>query len=635
MQKHNDLPGSPAWHARRARCFNAGDASAMLGCHPSGKTRTQLLHELHTGIEPEFSDYVQEKVINPGHRIEELWRPIAEEIIGEDLQVLAGTLDVGLSRPLGASLDGITFMEDTLGECKSANEALRAALPHEGRDSHERNDARKLPKGYRVQMEQQQLVTGATRTLFSACRFNEDGTVAEERHCWYTSDPELRREIMAGWMQFDVDLAAYVPPAASTVEKIVAEPVEALPAVSVVVEGALVVRDNFAAFQQRLTHFLEHRLIREPKTDQDFANLDAQIKEMKSAEEALTRAEAQMLAQIQSVDQAKKTKDMLVKLVRDNRLMAEKLLASEKERRKGEIVAGGVKALADHIAGLNARLGKPYMPTVPADFGGCIRGLKSLASMEDKVATELARAKAAGNEICASIALNLQALAGVADKAFLFADERTLVLKAPDDCKAAIAARLAEHDRKEAARLEAERARIRAEEEERAAAKLRAQQAERAAEERRQREAAAEAERQADLQRRREEANAAGAAAMESIDAARASDDFPPLLLDEMESAASGLIADLAIHHAAETAKPANVVPMPTKAPAPAGAMLKLGDINRLIGRGSYDASDLADLGFPHVATEKSAKLWHAHDFPRIVGALIAHLQAVQMKEAA
>ena len=46
-----------------------------------------------------------------------------------------------------------------------------------------------------------------------------------------------------------------------------------------------------------------------------------------------------MLAQIQTVDQARRTKDALHKLVRDNRLMAEKLLSAEKERRKSEIVA--------------------------------------------------------------------------------------------------------------------------------------------------------------------------------------------------------------------------------------------------------------------------------------------------------
>lgn len=400
MIRYTDEPGSPAWHARRARCFNAGDASAMLGCHPSGYTRSQLLQDLHTGIEREFSDYVQENVITPGHRIEALWRPIAEEILGEDLQVIAGALEVGLSRPLGASLDGITFMEDTLGECKSANKALRAALPHTGRDSHERNDARQLPKGYRVQLEQQQLVTGATRTLFSACQFDAAGNPTEERHAFYTSDPVLRAEILAGWKQLDADRAVYVPPAAAA-PAVVAAPVQALPAVSMRVTGEIAVIDNFPAFETALRDFLEHRLIREPKTDQDFADLDVQIKAMKGAEAALESAETQMLAQIQAVDTAKKAKDMLARLVRDNRLMAEKLLASEKERRRGEIVASGVGTFKAHVAALEVEIEPIRMRCPTPDFGGCIKGLKSLASMEDKVATELARAKIAANEIAA------------------------------------------------------------------------------------------------------------------------------------------------------------------------------------------------------------------------------------------
>jgi hypothetical protein len=107
---------------------------------------------------------------------------------------------------------------------------------------------------------------------------------------------------------------------------VVAAPVQALP----VRRGPGHRRDRgprqLRAFETALRDFLEHRLIREPKTDQDFADLDVQIKAMKGAEAALDSAEAQMLAQIQTVDAAKRTKDMLAKLVRDNRLMAEKLL---------------------------------------------------------------------------------------------------------------------------------------------------------------------------------------------------------------------------------------------------------------------------------------------------------------------
>jgi predicted phage-related endonuclease len=616
-QMHNDAPGSPAWSYRRARSFNAGDASAMLGCHPSGKTRTQLLHEMHTGLERQFSDYVQERVIDPGHRIEALWRPIAEEIIGEDLQVLAFSLQVaGLSRPLGASLDGVTFMEDVLGECKSANDALRAALPNEGRDSHERNDARLLPKGYRVQVEQQQLVTGATRTLFSACLFDAAGNPTEERHCWYESDPVLRAEILAGWRQFEADLAAYVPPAASAVEKIVAEPVEALPAPVVTVSGQLTLQDNFKVFEQKLRHFLEHRLIREPKTDQDFADLDAQIKSMKQAREALKAAEAQMLAQVQPVDQAKKTKDMLDKLLQQNCSMAEKILSEEKERRRGEIVAGGIGELQKHVAALNQRLGKPYMPTIPADFGGCIKGLKSLASMEDKVATELARAKIAANEVADRIQANLTTLRELASEhAFLFADTATLVLKAPEDCRAQVANRIAEHKAAEERRLEAERARIRAEEEARARAQAQREQQEREAAERRQREEQ-EAAAHAAAERQRQEEWLAGADERE----ARRQAEMAGAVLQQRQQVA------------ADAPAPAtNVLPMPTKAPA-GPPTLTLTEIKKRIAPLAIDAAGLATLGIPHAKQEGAAKLWHEHQFTEILDAVIAHAARVKLK---
>jgi predicted phage-related endonuclease len=659
MTRYTDEPGSAAWHARRARCFNAGDASAMLGCHPSGKTRTQLLEELHTGIEREFSDYVQEKVINPGHRIEALWRPIAEQILGEDLQVLSGSLDVGLSRPLGASLDAVTFMEDTLGECKSANEALRAALPHTGRDSHARNDARQLPKGYRTQLEQQQMVTGATRTLFSACQFDADGNVTEERHAFYNSDRALRAEILAGWKQFATDLAAYVPPAASAVEKIVAEPVQALPSVSVKVEGSIVIHENFDAFEVAMRDFLEHRLIREPRTDQQFADLEMQIKAMKGAEAALDNAEDSWIAQIETVSQKKRRKDMLKALVRDNRLLSEKLMASEKERRRGEIVAGGVKALADHIAALNKRLGKAYMPTVQADFGGCIKGMKSLASMEDRVATELARAKIVANEIADRVDANLKALRELASEhAFLFADTAIVVLKAPDDCLAVITSRIGEHRAAEERRLDAERARIRQEEEERA----RQQQ-----------------ERRAQVQARIDGIKTAGAGVTDSENIARAirtlqSCTLTEALLDDRVAEAAQArvtrLEQLEIAHAdavereqaaaraeqerqqqtvsdaearavqphqpqtpvlAAVAGPA-VIPMPTRAPAaPSGPpTLKLGDIRDHLHPFQIDAAGLEALGFPPAGREGAAKLYHQADLPLILTAAIQHLTKVR-----
>jgi hypothetical protein len=40
-------------------------------------------------------------------------------------------------------------------------------------------------------------------------------------------------------------------------------------------------------------------------------------------------------------------------------------------------------------------------------------------------------------------------------------------------------------------------------------------------------------------------------------------------------------------------------------------------------------------LGFPHVGTDKAAKLYRTTDLPRIYAAMVAHIEAAQAKQAA
>ena len=609
MQTHNLEQGGPQWLAHRARCWNAGDAPAMLGCSPY-ETRQQLLHRLATGIAPEVDAATQLR-FDEGHRFEALARPLAEEMIGDDLAPVVGTTDSPLflegGRPLGASFDGITFMGDIVFEHKTLNQDLRSS-PIEADGTL---DPTALPKHYRVQMEQQMIVSGAERVLFMATRWEGD-TCAERLHCFYLGDDALRSEILAGWRQFAADLATYTPPAASAVEKIVAEPVEALPAVSVTVTGTLDLADNFDAFERALRAFLADRLIREPQDDQDFADLALQIKAMKKAEDALDAAEAQMLAQVETVDQCKRRKDTLKKLVRDNRLMAEKLLASEKERRKGELVAEGVTALRAHVAKLNERLGAALMPATAtaADFGGAIKGLSALDSMRDKISVLLAQAKIAASDVADKIEVNLKALAAVApEHAALFPDRSAIVLKAPEDCATLIRARVAEHDaavkRRAEEAAERERERIRREE----AARVEREAQERAAAERRQAEAAAQAA------------------------AASRQKDQPPVGRTDMDEQTASYPP--AAPTQPLTTGPANVVPMPTKAPAATATLIKLGAINERIAPLSIDAAGLAALGFQPATTQGAAKMYAERDLPRMLAAMLQHIGAVQAKLAA
>ena len=185
MQIVNLIQGSPQWHAHRAQHFNASDAPAMMGCS-SYKTRSELIKELATGLGQEV-DAATQRRFDDGHRFEALARPLAEEVIGEDLSPCVGT-----SGKYSASFDGITFMHDVAFEHKTLNDTLREAM-FDGCCG----DA--LPLQYQVQMEHQAMVADSIeKVLFMASKWDGDQLV-EERHCWYYPNLELRAKIIAGW----------------------------------------------------------------------------------------------------------------------------------------------------------------------------------------------------------------------------------------------------------------------------------------------------------------------------------------------------------------------------------------------------------------------------------------------------
>ena len=277
----------------------------------------------------------------------------------------------------------------------------------------------------------------------------------------------MSAQLIAGWKQFAADLAAYVPPEPKPVP-VVAEAMESLPAVSVRLDGKLAVVSNLPDFGTALRAFIQ-RIPAKPDTDQDFANAESACKALKRAEDALTAGEDAALGEMVDFEAMRRQVRDLKELARTTRLATEKLVAARKEQIRGEIVAGGIAALREHIAQLNAAMPANYMPQVPADFAGAVKGKRTLDSLRSAVNDELARAKLAANEIADRIQINLATLRELASQhAFLFADTATIVLKAPEDLTVLAKARIAEHEAKEAARLEAERERIRREEQERA-----------------------------------------------------------------------------------------------------------------------------------------------------------------------
>lgn len=563
------IQGSPEWHAHRAQHFNASDAPAMMGVSPY-KTRSQLLHEMATGIAPDVDPATQRR-FDDGHRFESLARPLAEAIIGEDLFPVTGT-----NGRYSASFDGLTMLGETAFEHKTLNNELRHAPFYQGSGDD-------LPLHYRVQMEQQLMVSGAERVLFMASRWDGD-TLVEERHCWYASDPALRAQIVAGWEQFERDLADFAPTAKAA--PVVVSPVETLPAVSVKVDGALAIVSNLPDFGAALRSFIE-KIPAQPSTDQEFADTEAACKALKKAEEALDAAESNALAQLADVDTMRRLVADFKALARTTRLQREKLVAQRKESIKGEIVAAGVAALGKYIVELNAAMPDDYMPKVPADFGGCIKGLKSVDSIRNAVDTELARAKIEAAQVANRIHANVKTLK---ESGLVVHDAAALVLKQPDDLAAVIAQRIAAEKAKE----EAQRERIRAEE----AARL-----------------VRESEAAEEMARKREQEEA------DRIARARA-----PLTAEESDISRGMTGSNPLTPQQCANRILSAVLPEVKKADD--GARITLGQINERLAPVSISVAGLSELGFDPVAVVKSARMYRESDFRAICQAISARVLA-------
>jgi len=445
---HNFTQGTSQWHEHRSTHFGASDAPAMMGISKY-RSRADLIREKATGIAPTISDDKQ-RLFDRGHAAEAKIRPVIERLISDELYPVTMSADLdGL--PLSASLDGLTMDGGTIFECKLWSEPLAAQVR-----------ARELEPHYTAQLEHQLLVSGAERVIFAT----GDG---EDNLEWmeYRAVPGRSDALVAGWRQFRADVAAYVPEATKPVA--VAAPVEGFGALSLRVEGR-VLASNLDAFRAGAEAFIE-RLPKpaELQTDQDFANADAAVKACAEAESRIEAATDAALAQMADVDAVLRTAGTIREAIRAARLALDKAVKAEKENRKAGIVSRGVEAVREHYATINSTLGEHALGIpagVQSEIGASIKNLRTLSSITDAVGTAVAAAKIDASQRAERVRACIAVLAEFDEHASLFADRVALCAnKAPDDLRAIAGQRIAEHERREAARIEAERERIRAEEE--------------------------------------------------------------------------------------------------------------------------------------------------------------------------
>lgn len=440
--------GTPEWIEARAKRFCASEAPAMMGVSKY-MTRTDLLRQKALGTAEDI-DANQQALFDRGHAAEAAARPLVEAQIVDELFPATATDDSGR---LLASFDGITMDGTTGYEHKLWNEEVAAMVR-----------AGELSPMYYWQLEQQILVGGLERVIFVCSDGTPDRFVSME----YRAVPGRAEQLLAGWKQFEADLANYQP--VEVLPPVMATPIRDLPALAIRVDGSLTITDNLSKFGAELNAFIAN-LNKEPTDDQAFADAENACKALSRAEEALKSAKESALAQTTSISELCTTIDSYQALARTNRLLMEKIVAAQKIAVRDNILKGGKEALAKHIEELNTTLGKPYMPVVPADFAAAMKGKRTIASLRNAVDTTLSQAKIAANTIGRKILANLTTLRTDAkDYAFLFSDTPQIVLKEPDDFNSLVTARILAHKQEQEKKEAEARERIRLEEE----AKLRA-----------------------------------------------------------------------------------------------------------------------------------------------------------------
>lgn len=433
---HNLTQGSADWHQFRLEHNGASEAAAMLGISKL-VTRTELLHMKHTCTAKEFSDWVQINILDYGHEVEALARPLAEELVETELYPV--TCSDGM---LSASLDGLTMAEDIAFEHKQWNEALAASVA-----------ADILPDEYQPQCQQIMMVTGADKVLFVV----SDGTRDKFESMVVLPDAAWQDRIRAGWAQFAADLAVYEPK--NFTPKPAAEPIMQLPALAVQIRGEVTL-SNLPVFKAKAEAFIAS-IKTQLVTDEDFANAEATIKFCDQAEKGIEQAKNAAIAQTATIDELMRTVDHISAQLREKRLLLEKLVVSQKKLLKDAIMVKAQGAFTEHVTALEAEIAPIRLSFQTRDFAGVMKNKRTLASLHNAVGTELAAGKITVDALAKAVRGRLTWYNEAAkEHTFLFADLQTIIQKADDDFKLVVNSRIDAHKAKVAAEAEAERVRM-------------------------------------------------------------------------------------------------------------------------------------------------------------------------------
>ena len=415
MIVHNLEQKSDAWHNFRAIHFGASEASAMLGLSPH-TSRTKLLDYKKTGIEKEVDSFTQ-SIFDKGNEIEKLAMPIVQKILGIDLWPV--TVSLG---KLSASCDGLSDCFKFAWENKQYNKSHFDMVKNG-----------ELPSIHWPQCQQILLVTGAEKLYFTISDGTEENTVG----VFVMPDKTLKKQIINGWNRFELDLDAHVP--VEAIEKPKANAIKELPYLNIQLHGE-VVNSNLPAVQQSISTFIAN-IKTDLVTDEDFADAEATVKFCKDAEEGLENAKKSALSQTASIDELMRTIDFIKNQLRDKRLVLDKVVVDEKEKRKNQIVSAAKLAYSKYVAD-NGRVAL-HTP----DFAAAIKGKKLPSKMQSAVDDLLAQSKIEFDEQLLIINKNQELFDKIAiNHKFLFVDLSLFIQNEPELFELKVKDRIAKYE---------------------------------------------------------------------------------------------------------------------------------------------------------------------------------------------
>ena len=427
---HQLTQGTPEWHQFRLTHYGASEAAAMLGIS-SKVSRNDLLHMKSTGTAQEFSDWVQVNILNHGHEVEKAAMPYVENIIGEALYPVTCSLGV-----MSASCDGLNLDETIAFEHKQWNAELADSV-----------DAGVLPDEYQPQCQQIMMVTGAEMVIFVVSDGTPDMMVSMD----VFPDADWQDRIAAGWDQFAIDQSGYEH--VEYAVKPVADAILALPALAVQIRGE-VMMSNLPAVSASVEKFVAS-IKTDLLTDEDFANAEKTIKFCDDAEKMLDAALNGAMAQTASIDELKRTVEMLQSQLRDKRLSLTATVKQKKESLKNGILTAVKEKFAEHVTALERVIQPIRLVFQARDFAGVMKNKRTLKTLQDAVDAELAAAKVSVNMLAKTMRARLDWYELHAkDHKFLFSDLQNIIQKPDEDFQMVVNNRIDTHKNQEALKAE-------------------------------------------------------------------------------------------------------------------------------------------------------------------------------------